>query len=134
MKTKILSEGGGGGAPLWKANEAQGAWALQGHQAHLQRPKHNPGKIIFNSLVALKRKELKIWLLQSKVKACLQVIFHARKKLRLQRLKELAAARTADQLLSLRSAEQLGAEGVIPAALVQDLILAYLDTWTQRLA
>ena len=63
-----------------------------------------------------------------------QVIFHARKKLRLQRLKELAAARTADQLLSLRSAEQLGAEGVIPAALVQDLILAYLDTWTQRLA
>ena len=68
------------------------------------------------------------------MKVCLQVIFHARKKLRLQRLKELAAARTADQLLSLRSAEQLAAEGLIPAALVQDLILAYLDTWTQRLA
>merc|ERR1711971_258833 len=57
-----------------------------------------------------------------------QVIFHARKK----RLKELAAARTADQLVSLRSAEQLAAEGLIPAALVQDLILVYLDTWTRR--
>ena len=63
----------------------------------------------------------------------LQVIFHARKKLQLQRLKELAAARTADQLLSLSAAEQLAAEGQIPAALVQDLTLACLDTWTQRL-
>ena len=134
VKTKVSSPGGGGGASLWKADEAEGGWAVQGNQAHLQRPKHNPGKINFHSLKALKRKELKIWLLQLKVKACLQVIFHARKKLRLQRLKELAAARTADQLLSLRSAEQLAAEGLIPAALVQDLILAYLDTWTQRLA
>ena len=68
-----------------------------------------------------------------KVKLWFQVIFHARKKLHLQRLKELAAARTADQLLSLGAAEQLAAEGLIPAALVQDLILACLDTWTQRL-
>ena len=56
VKTKVLSPGGGGGAPLWKADEGQGAWPLQGHQAHLQRPKHNPGKIIFFFLVALKRK------------------------------------------------------------------------------
>ena len=62
-----------------------------------------------------------------------QVIFHARKKLQLQRLKELAAARTADQLLNLSAAKQLAAEGLIPAALVQDLTLACLDTWTQRL-
>ena len=62
-----------------------------------------------------------------------QVIFHARKKLQLQRLKELAAARTADQLLNLSAAKQLAAEGLIPTALVQDLTLACLDTWTQRL-
>jgi len=61
-----------------------------------------------------------------------QVIFHARKKLQLQRLKELAATRTADQLLSLRGAKQLAVEGLIPVALVQDLTLACLDTWTQR--
>ena len=62
----------------------------------------------------------------------LQVIFHARKKLQLQKLKELAATRTADQLLSLRGAKQLAVEGLIPVALVQDLTLACLDTWTQR--
>ena len=28
--------GGGGGAPLWQADAAEGSWALQGHQAHLQ--------------------------------------------------------------------------------------------------
>ena len=61
------------------------------------------------------------------------MIFHARKKLQLQRLKELAAARTADQLLNLSAAKQLAAEGLIPTALVQDLTLACLDTWTQRL-
>ena len=68
-------------------------------------------------------------LIQIKMK---QVIFHARKKLKLRRLKDLAAARTADQLVNLRAAEQLAAEGLIPAALVQDLILACLDSWTQR--
>jgi len=61
-----------------------------------------------------------------------QVIFHARKKLRLQRLKEIAAVRTADQLLNVSAAKQLADEGLIPAALVQDLTLACLDTWTQR--
>ena len=30
------SSGGGGGAPLWQADAAEGSWALQGHQAHLQ--------------------------------------------------------------------------------------------------
>jgi len=61
-----------------------------------------------------------------------QVFFEARKKLRMRRLKELAAAKTADQLPSLGSGKQLAAEGMIPAALVYDLTLAYLDTWTTR--
>ena len=51
----------------------------------------------------------------------------------MRRLKELAAAKTADQLPSLGSGKQLAAEGMIPAALVYDLTLAYLDTWTTRL-
>ena len=62
----------------------------------------------------------------------MQVFFEARKKLRMRRLKELAAAKTADQLPSLGSGKQLAAEGMIPAALVYDLTLAYLDTWTTR--
>ena len=62
----------------------------------------------------------------------IQVFFEARKKLRMRRLKELAAAKTADQLPSLGSGKQLAAEGMIPAALVYDLTLAYLDTWTTR--
>ena len=62
----------------------------------------------------------------------MQVFFEARKKLRMRRLKELAAAKTADQLPSLGSSKQLAAEGMIPAALVYDLTLAYLDTWTTR--
>ena len=62
----------------------------------------------------------------------IQVFFEARKKLRMRRLKELAAAKTADQLPNLGSGKQLAAEGMIPAALVYDLTLAYLDTWTTR--
>ena len=61
-----LCPGGGGGAPLWEAGGAPlweaggwaGAWAVQGHQAHLQRSKHNPGKINFHFLFALEIKEL----------------------------------------------------------------------------
>ena len=137
-KQSLCPGGGGGaalweagGAPLWKAGAWAGAWAVQGHQAHLQRSKHNPGKINFHFLFALEIKELTLGL--SQLKLYTQVIFHARKKLQLQGLKELAAARTADQLLNLSAAKQLAAEGLIPADLVQDLTLACLDTWTQRL-
>ena len=70
-----LCPGGGGGAPLWEAGGAPlwkagawaGAWAVQGHQTHLQRSKHNPGKINFQFLVALEIKELKIRLPQLKL-------------------------------------------------------------------
>ena len=47
--------GGGGGAPLWQADAAEGSWALQGHQAHLQWPKHNPGNFHFPFALNSKR-------------------------------------------------------------------------------
>ena len=112
-----LIAGRGGGAALWEAVEDGGDREVQGHQAHLQRPQHDAGKS-YNPFVHYSQR--------------MQVFFEARKKLRMRRLKELAAAKTADQLPSLGSGKQLAAEGMIPAALVYDLTLAYLDTWTTR--